>query len=96
MLTKEQILETLQKSKPRLSELGVQRIGLFGSYAKGTYTEDSDADLFAELENNDYRILVKVLLSLEAILQTKVDLIYNGPHIRPSFLRTVQQEIIYV
>ena len=54
MLTKEQILETLQKNKPRLSELGVQRIGLFGSYAKGTYTEESDADLFAELENNDY------------------------------------------
>jgi len=34
MLTKDTILSVLRNNKPALEELGVQQIGIFGSYAK--------------------------------------------------------------
>lgn len=96
MITKEQIISTLKLHKPYFEkEFGIKRIGLFGSYAKDLQQTDSDVDIFIELKSNDYRTILKTLLYLEKSLQTKVDLIYNGPHLRPSFLKTVEKEIVY-
>lgn len=53
MLTKEKITEILKEKYPYLvSEYGVKRIGLFGSYAKGKQTENSDIDIVAEFESS--------------------------------------------
>ena len=52
MLNKEKITEILKEKYPYLlSEYGVRKIGLFGSYAKGKQTEKSDIDIIAEFEN---------------------------------------------
>ena len=49
MLAKEKIMQLLREKYPYLvSEYGVKRIGLFGSYAKDTPTETSDIDLVVE------------------------------------------------
>jgi predicted nucleotidyltransferase len=51
MLTKEKVIEILRKELPYfVSEYDVRRIGLFGSYAKGTQAEDSDVDILVEFE----------------------------------------------
>lgn len=51
MLTKEKIAEILREKYPYLiAKYGVKRLGLFGSYARGEQTEDSDVDLVAEFE----------------------------------------------
>ena len=44
-LTKEAILAYLSELKPSLEKDGIQKIGLFGSYAKGYAGEDSDIDI---------------------------------------------------
>jgi predicted nucleotidyltransferase len=48
-MSKEKVAELLREKYPYLvSEYGVKRIGLFGSYAKGTPSETSDVDVVVE------------------------------------------------
>ena len=96
MLTQEQILNTLRQNKSFFSkELGVKRIGLFGSYAKGQQKVDSDVDIMIEMNDPNWNHLCRVWDILESQLRTKVDLIRMGPHLRGKFLLTVEKEIIY-
>jgi len=51
MKTREEILEILKAELPYLREkFRVVRLGLFGSYARGEATPDSDIDILVELE----------------------------------------------
>jgi uncharacterized protein len=51
MLTREEIRTVLRDDYDYLAaEYGVKRIGLFGSYARGTTTEASNVDLIVEFE----------------------------------------------
>lgn len=96
MLNQKEILEVLRSNKSYFEhELGVKRIGLFGSYAKNLQTSDSDVDIFLEMDENDYKKILKLLLFLEQTLNSKVDLIYKGEHLRQPFLHTLESEIIY-
>ena len=59
----------------------VQRAWLFGSYANGTATEDSDIDLLVEFDYTQHVGLGIVTMhrDLEVLLQKKVDLVpYDG------------------
>ena len=96
MLTREEILTTLKKNKPQLAALGVQKIGLFGSFVHNQPNKNSDIDIFAELSHQDYKTVLSVLQLLENVLPTKVDLTYKGPHLRAPFLETIQKEVIFV
>jgi predicted nucleotidyltransferase len=95
-LTRENIIATLKQNKSFLEkEMGVKRIGLFGSYAHGLQKPDSDIDIFLKIDDNDYKKLLKILLFLENHFHKKVDLVYEGSHLRSSFLRTLESETIY-
>ena len=49
MLSREKVVELLHEKHAYLAaEFGVSKIGLFGSYAKGQYSDTSDVDLFVE------------------------------------------------
>jgi predicted nucleotidyltransferase len=51
MITGRQIIEQLSALKPQLQkEFAVKTIGLFGSFADGSQTEQSDIDILVELE----------------------------------------------
>ena len=96
MLTKEKILETLRYNKPFFEkELGVISIGLFGSYARGKQLSDSDVDILVELDEPSWTKLCGVWNILEKQLNTKIDLVRKGPHLREKFMKTVETEIIY-
>ncbi len=73
-LTQMQILDFLKSQKPFLtSTYQVSKLGLFGSYAKGTQTVDSDVDIILEFEGGTENLLEK-RLSLEAFFQSKLGL----------------------
>ncbi len=95
MLTKEKILETIRSNKSGFTDIGVIRIGLFGSYAKGKALPGSDVDILVELSRPDWDILCMVWDILEKQLNTKVDLIRKGSHLRETFMRSVEKDIIY-
>jgi len=77
MRSREAILETLEAHRFPLRALGVRRIGLFGSHARGEARENSDLDFLVEFEAGtktfDNYMDVKALL--EDLFGTHVDLV---------------------
>ena len=52
MTKREEIISKLNELKPWLQkEYSVREIGLFGSFADNTQTDESDIDILVELEN---------------------------------------------
>ncbi len=94
MLTKDTILEALRNRSAQLAELGVERIGLFGSYAKGTAVAASDIDIFVEMPAN-FANLCELYNTLEKEFKVKVDIVRHGEHLRQPFLDTLKKEILY-
>jgi len=69
-MNKNTIISYLKKNKKDfLIEFGINKIGLFGSYARGEETKDSDIDILIELEKNTIDIHEKKLLLKEKIEQ---------------------------
>lgn len=56
----------------------VKKVWLFGSYAEGEATDDSDVDLLIEYDYNEKVGILKhaeIILALESILEKDVDLV---------------------
>jgi predicted nucleotidyltransferase len=94
MLTRDIILEVLRKRSTQFIELGVERIGLFGSYAKDTAVAASDIDIFVEMPAN-FANLCELYDTLEKEFKAKVDIVRHGEHLRKHFLDTIAKEILY-
>ena len=100
ILTRENITNILSEKSGYLAETyGVKRIGLFGSYAKGTYTETSDIDIIVEFETPLGFKFINFADYLEEILGKPVDVLTVGglqgirvPHIAQS----IRESIVYV
>lgn len=76
MLTKEQITMILREQYPYLAqEYGIQRLGLFGSYAQGIPHEQSDIDLIAEFRQPIGLKFIALLEYLEQLLGKPVDVL---------------------
>ena len=75
-MSKEKVAELLREGYPYLmSEFGVKRIGLFGSYAKGTPDETSDVDVVVEFARPIGLRFVEFAEYLESLLGRKVDVL---------------------
>ncbi|HQY92129.1 nucleotidyltransferase family protein [Caldilinea sp.] len=76
MLTKETIVHRLQESYPYLmTEYGVKRIGLFGSFASGTANEASDIDVIVEFQRPIGFKFIELVDYLERLLGREVDVL---------------------
>ncbi len=76
MLTKETILAILKEQYPYLaSEYGITRLGIFGSFAQGTATDDSDIDLLAEFNRPVGFKFIELAEYLEQLLGRKADVL---------------------
>ena len=100
MLTKEIITEILREKYPYLmSEYGVKRIGLFGSYAKGLQDEDSDIDIIAEFEKPIGLKFIEFTEYLEKILGKKADVMtpagIKGIRIK-RIAKNIEENIVYI
>jgi len=88
--TKQDVLSVLREKWGGLRALGVQRVGLFGSFVRGEAGADSDVDLLVEFEpgKKTFDNFVAVSCLLEVAFQRKVELLtpqslspYIGPHV---------------
>ncbi len=95
MLTKGDILALLAQNREKLGQMGVVRIGLFGSFARNTASPDSDVDLLVELKTPSYAAMVELYDFLSLLLGAKIDLIRKGPHLKDRFLQALEKELIY-
>lgn len=86
-MTREKVIEILRKERPYfVSEYGVKRMGLFGSYAKGTPARGSDIDIFVEFERPIGLKFIHFAEYLEKLLGNSVDIL------TPDGLETIRIE----
>ena len=72
---KQEIMKLLEKQLPYLYEkYGVQRVAVYGSFAKGNQTKRSDVDILVQLARPLGLEFVELAYHLEKILKKKVDL----------------------
>ncbi|MEM9955149.1 MAG: nucleotidyltransferase domain-containing protein [Chloroflexota bacterium] len=91
--TAENILQYLEAHREQLKALGVVQLGLFGSYARGEQTTDSDLDFIVEMESTSFKNYMTLWHFLEDSFEMSVDL--GEQHlirdeIRPQVLRDVR------
>ena len=92
--TKQEIYQRLRESQSLLKKYGAKRIGLFGSFARGTQSPESDVDMLVEFEEGQksFDHFMNLALLLEDLLQRKVELVTPAslsPHIGPHILTEV-------
>lgn len=95
--TKEQILKLLEENRKQIKELGVSKLGLFGSYAKGEQTEKSDIDFYVEFEEGKktFDNLMNLAFYLEDNLGQKVDVL-TDKSVSGRFRNVMERDIQYV
>ena len=77
-----------------LAQYDVSEAYLFGSFARGEQTPDSDIDLRLACGNTmTFGTLYELSHELERELGRKVEIVTNPPeHMRPAFRKSIKQE----
>ena len=89
-----QILEVIRAHGSDLQHLGVRRLGLFGSTARGEATEASDLDFLVELDRKTFDAYMDVKELLERLFERRVDLVV-AEAVKPRLRRRILQETLY-
>ena len=98
-VNQEFILETLRANLDRLrTEFGIERIGLYGSFARNEQTEKSDIDLVYDLKKG-YKLpwaeKERLYRILRRQLHRRMDLV-DSRFMNPFIEYTMEKDVIYV
>jgi hypothetical protein len=94
--TKAQVFSLLRQHQPDLAQLGVERCGVFGSFAKGkAIREESDVDILVTFypAQKTFSNFMGLAFFLEDLFGRSVDLVTVeslSPHIGPYILKEVE------
>jgi hypothetical protein len=89
------ILRVLQAQKDVLRRrFSAQRIGLFGSCARGVSRPDSDIDILVELGEPTFDHYMDLKFYLEDLLGAPVDLVL-ADCVKPRLQPIIAQEVVY-
>ena len=96
MVDKSHISSILSANKEKLiSKYHLKSIGIFGSFTREDFTEDSDIDILIDYEQPLGIEFIDLADELERILKRKVDLVsQNG--VKPKYLKEIQKDLVYV
>ena len=95
MKRREEVLEILKASLPKLREYGVREIGLFGSTSREEQNENSDIDILVDLKQHTFDSYMDVLFYLEERLGCNIDLVMKDS-LKPAIRNAVMSETDYV
>ena|SRR3989338_10973918 len=98
-LTKEIIIKSIEQNKDKIRSFGVEKLTLFGSYARDEATSKSDIDFLVEFrkERGGFDDYVKLLHFLEDLFKLKIDLGEKKllkENIKESVLETKRIEVV--
>jgi len=93
--TRQQVIEVLQAHREQLKQLGVERISLFGSAARGALGPHSDVDMVVEFSQTTYRRFVALKVLLESILGRRVDLLTPGA-VQGRLKEEIEKDLVHV
>ena len=96
----EELTNIIKRELPYLMEhFGVKRIGLFGSFARGTPRSDSDVDILVEFKRPVGFKFMEFADHLEQVLGRKVDILTPAglQSIRVKRIaREIEESVVYV
>ncbi len=97
-MNKETIVNILQQEKKEIAKLGVSKIGLFGSFSRNDFKEDSDIDILIDFEPNS-EVTLFDLIEIEELLNSrlnrKVDMALLAT-LKPQISKHIMSEVIFV
>jgi len=93
--TADSILEFLHAHREQLRAMGVQKIGLFGSYVRGEQSTNSDMDFLVRLDKMSFARWMDVWNFLEDSFGREVDLVPEH-NLREELRPYVLPEVVYV
>ena len=96
---RERVLALLRAKEPELRAIGVMRLRLFGSMARGEAGPESDVDLLAEIDHSIKFSLVDHVgleYDLGDLLGRRVDISTAPWKMRPQMRRRVERDAIEV
>lgn len=93
--TKQEIVSVFRQHQQQLRLLGVERLGLFGSFVRGEQKPDSDVDILVEFEHGQrtFDHFMELSFLLEDVLGRRVELVTPeslSPYIGPYILQEVE------
>ena len=92
-----EIIALLRLEKEQLAEqFGVVNIGLFGSFARGQATNDSDIDFIVELKEPRFDWLAGLQIYLEQKFNRRIEIVRKGNKVNSRFTKRVEKEAVYV
>ncbi len=95
ILEREQILSYLKRAKTHFArDYGVNRIGLFGSTARGQHSASSDIDIIVEMSSPTFDRYMDLKFELEDRFGAPVDLVLMD-NLKPRLRPTVEREAVY-
>jgi uncharacterized protein len=98
MLNRFEILSFLRENKELFQkQYGIRKIGLFGSYARGEETDQSDVDILIDMSSDTENIFDKRLQLKDTLIQhfaKNVDICHERA-IKPVFKELVFKDAIY-
>ena len=97
MITKDEILQVLKDNKNLFkTKYGVEKIGLFGSYAKDIAKNDSDIDIYVKFSRPKFDYIAGLWNFLEEKYQKKVDLYRENRFSNGEIYKKIKEETIFI
>lgn len=96
-MKRQEVINFLVQQKSHLKNtFGVNKIGLFGSFAREEQGDTSDIDIVVEIQStNKFRSFFSLKYYLEEQLGRSVDLGIEGS-LKPMVKKSIEKEVIYV
>jgi len=95
-MNKIEILNKLSEEKNyMIKNFEIDKIGLFGSYARDEATNDSDIDIYVEFKNKTFDNITGLWNYLEELYHKKIDLIHFHKRANKVIINNIQKEVIY-
>jgi predicted nucleotidyltransferase len=97
LMGKPEIIDIIKNSKPEMQALyGVNRVGLFGSFAREQQRKKSDIDILVSFSRDiDLFDFLDLREYLENLLNQKVDLVMESA-LKPAIGKRILSEVEYV
>ena len=95
-MDRDAIFAALRKAEPEFKNRGIQSLAVFGSVARGNYSQDSDLDILVDFSRPiglfDF---LRIKFFLEQITHCRVDLV-TPDALRPEMKDTILREAVHV
>lgn len=95
MKTRKEVEKILKKHKPFLKKnFKVEKMGIFGSYARNEQSKDSDIDIIVKFSDVVGWEFIDLKEYLEKILDLEVDLV-TIKALKPQLRESILKEVVY-